>query len=130
CATSEGYTEAAKLYGPVPDEPFPIPAVDVSKINPKYYRRTVQYETKKSPGTVIVDPRNYYVYRVEGDGTATRYGANVGRAGFLWNGDAYIGREAEWQNWTPPPAQIRREPSLVRYAGGMARGLDNPLGAR
>ncbi len=49
CATSEGYTEAAKLYGPVPDEPFPIPAVDVSKINPKYYRRTVRYEPRNRP---------------------------------------------------------------------------------
>ena len=130
CATSEGYTEAAKLYGPVPDEQFPIPAVDVSKIDPKYYRRTVRYDTKEAPGTIIVDPRNYYVYRVEGDGNATRYGANVGRAGFLWSGDAYVGRKAEWPIWTPPKEKIRRHPSLVKYAGGMPGGLDNPLGAR
>ena len=38
CATSDGmsFAEAAKVYGPVPDEKFPIPAIDVSKVDPKY----------------------------------------------------------------------------------------------
>ena len=98
CATSDGMSlaEAAKVYGPVPDEKFPIPAVDVSKVDPKYYRRTVRYDTKEAPGTIIVDPAKYYVYRIEDDGNATRYGANVGRDGFLWSGEAYVGRKAEW----------------------------------
>lgn len=122
--------EAERVYGPVPDERFPIPAVKVSKINPKYLRRTVRYDTKEVAGTIIVDPRNYYVYRIEGDGNATRYGANVGRAGFLWSGDAYIGRKAEWPIWTPPKEMIARQPEAAKYAGGMAPGLDNPLGAR
>jgi len=122
--------EAEKLYGLVPDEKFPIPAVDVSKIDPKYYRRTVRYDTNEAPGTIIVDPGNYYVYRIEGDGNATRYGANVGRAGFLWSGDAYVGRKAEWPIWTPPKEMIQRQPEAGIYAGGMPGGLDNPLGAR
>ena len=42
CATSDDLlrAEAAKVYGPAPDEKFPIPAVDVSKIDPKYFRKT------------------------------------------------------------------------------------------
>ena len=56
--------EAEKLYALVPDEKFPIPAVDVSKIDPKYYRRIVRYDSKEAPGTIIVDPGNYYVYRI------------------------------------------------------------------
>ena len=122
--------EAAKLYGPAPDEKFPIPAVDVTKIDPKYYRRTVRYDTAEAPGTIIVDPRNYYVYRIEEDGNATRYGANVGREGFLWSGEAYVGRKAEWPTWTPPKEMILRRPEAAKYAGGMPGGLDNPLGAR
>jgi lipoprotein-anchoring transpeptidase ErfK/SrfK len=131
CASdSMSLAEAEKLYGLVPDEKFPIPAVDVSKIDPKYYRRTVRYDTDEAPGTIIVDPKNYYVYRIEGDGNATRYGANVGREGFLWSGEAYVGRKAEWPVWTPPKEMIQRQPEAAKYAGGMPGGLDNPLGAR
>jgi lipoprotein-anchoring transpeptidase ErfK/SrfK len=131
CATSGmSSAELMALYGPVPDEKFPIPAVDVSKINPKYYRRTVRYDSKEEPGTIIVDPSNYYVYRIEGGGNATRYGANVGRQGFLWSGEAYVGRKGEWPTWTPPKEMIQRQPEAGKYAGGMAGGLDNPLGAR
>jgi lipoprotein-anchoring transpeptidase ErfK/SrfK len=122
--------EAQKLYGPVPDEKFPIPAVDVIKIDPKYYRRTVAYDSTEAAGTIVVDPKNYYVYRIEGDGNATRYGANVGRQGFLWSGEAYVGRKAEWPIWTPPKEMIQRRPEAAKYAGGMKPGLDNPLGAR
>jgi lipoprotein-anchoring transpeptidase ErfK/SrfK len=132
CVNSDGAlrAEAAKIYGPMPGEKFPIPATDVSKVDPKYYRRTVPYATKEAAGTIVVDPRNFYVYRVEGDGTATRYGANVGRDGFLWSGDAYVGRKSEWATWTPPKEMIRRQPEAAKYARGMPGGLDNPLGAR
>lgn len=122
--------EAAKVYGPLPNEKFPIPAVDVSKIDPKYFRRTVRYDTKEAPGTIVVDPGNYFVYRVEGDGYATRYGANVSRPDFLWSGEVYVGRKAEWPTWTPPKEMIARQPEARKYAGGMPGGLDNPLGAR
>ena len=132
CVTSDGMSraEAAKLYGPVPDEKFPIPAVDVSKLDPKYYRRTVRYDTKEAPGTIIVDPSNYYVYRIEGDGNATRYGANVGRDGFLWSGDAYVGRKAEWPIWTPPKEMIKRQPEAAqicrRHAGRSRQSARRP----
>jgi len=122
--------EATKVYGPVPDEQFPIPAVDISKLDPKYFRRIVHYDTDEAPGTIIVDPAKFYVYRIEGEGKATRYGANVGRDGFLWSGDAYVGRKAEWPVWTPPKEMIARQPEAGKYANGMPAGLDNPLGAR
>ncbi|MBD8067120.1 L,D-transpeptidase [Devosia sp. PTR5] len=128
--TTMSMAEAKRVYGPLPNERFPVPAADVSKINPKYLRRTVRYDSKEAPGTIIVDPRNYFVYRIEGNDEATRYGANVGRAGFLWSGDAYIGRKAEWPVWTPPREMILRQPEAAPYANGMKPGLDNPLGAR
>ena len=132
CATTDGMSamEAAQVYGPLPNEKFPIPAVDITKLDPRFYRKKVRYDTKEAPGTIIVDPSKYYVYRIEGDGNATRYGANVGRQGFLWSGDAYVGRKAEWPIWTPPKEMIKRQPEAAKYAGGMPAGLDNPLGAR
>ena len=128
CATVD--TDVMALYGPVPDKKFPIPAADISKVDPKYYRKKVRYDSKEAPGTIIVDPKNYYVYRIEGDGAATRYGANVGRQGFLWSGDAYVGRKGEWPTWTPPREMIKRQPETAKYAGGMPGGPENPLGAR
>lgn len=122
--------EAERVYGALPDERFPVPAVNINKVDPKYLRRTVRYDSDEAVGTIIVDPRRYYVYRIEGGGQATRYGANVGRAGFLWSGDAYIGRKAEWPVWTPPREMILRQPEAAPYANGMPPGLDNPLGAR
>ena len=132
CATTEGMTsaEVMALYGPLPDEKFPVPAADMTKVDPKYYRRTVRYESKEALGTIIVDPGNFHVYRIEGNGNATRYGANVGRQGFLWSGEAYVGRKAEWPVWTPPKEMIQRQPEAAKYARGMPGGLDNPLGAR
>lgn len=132
CVTNDGMSlaEAQKIYGAVPDNKFPIPAVDLSLVDPKYFRRTVDYDTDEAPGTIIVDPANYYVYRIEGQGKATRYGANVGRQGFLWHGEAYVGRKAEWPTWTPPPEMIKRQPEVAKWARGMPGGPENPLGAR
>ncbi len=122
--------EARALYGAVEDKKFPIPAADISKVDPKYFRRRVRYESKEAPGTIVVDPANYFVYRIEGDNEATRYGANVPREGFLWSGDAYIGRKAEWPTWTPPREMIKRQPETAVWARGMPGGPENPLGAR
>ncbi len=132
CVTSDGMSlaEAQVVYGPLPQEKFPIPAVDVTKVDPKYFRKTVAYDSREAPGTIIVDPANYYVYRIEDGGSATRYGANVGRDGFRWSGDAYVGRKAEWATWTPPREMIKRQPEVGVWARGMPGGLENPLGAR
>lgn len=131
CATGGiSLAEAEKIYGAMPDEKFPIPAADVSKVDPKFFRQTLRYESKEAVGTIIVDPANFYVYRIEEDGAATRYGANVGRDGFRWSGDAYVGRKSEWATWTPPKEMIKRQPEAAKYARGMPGGLENPLGAR
>jgi lipoprotein-anchoring transpeptidase ErfK/SrfK len=132
CQTDGGMTraQAAIAYGPLPDEQFPVPAVDLDRIDRKFYRRTVRYETDEAPGTIVIDPNEYYVYFVEEDGFATRYGANVPKPEFLWDGTAYVGRKAEWPIWTPTRDQIGRDPELKKYAGGMPPSLENPLGAR
>lgn len=132
CASNEfmSLEEARQVYGAVPDKKFNIDAVDVTKVEPKYFRKKVAYESKEAPGTIIVDPSNFYVYRIEDEGMATRYGANVGREGFLWHGEAYVGRKSEWPTWTPPREMIKRQPEVAQYAKGMPGGPENPLGAR
>ena len=50
------FAEAARVYGPLPGERFPVPAADISKVDPKYLRRTVRYASNEAVGTIIVDP--------------------------------------------------------------------------
>ena len=119
------------LYAAVPDEKFPIPAVDLKQINSdRYLRQMVSYNGPEPGGSVVVDPANRFLYVVRDDGTAMRYGVGVGRAGFDWAGNAVIQYKRKWPRWTPPADMIKRQPELEEYRHGMEPGLHNPLGAR
>ena len=121
------------LYPALRNEKFPIPAIKPGELKPKYQRQRVSYRTSEKPGTVVVDTRNFYLYHVEPDGQAMRYGVGLGRAGFAWSGRARIAWKRKWPTWTPPAAMIRREPHLAKWSadnGGMPPGLTNPLGSR
>jgi len=131
CAGSRADSRRLRaMYGPVPEEQFAIPAVNLSQVPAKYYRREINYVTDERPGTIVVDPDDKYLYLVQRDQRAMRYGIGVGREGFAWSGRAHVGRKQHWPTWTPPREMIEREPELEEYANGMPPGLDNPLGAR
>lgn len=100
------------------------------KLAKKYIPQSVPF--KGYPvGTILVDPRKRFLYLVETPTTARRYGVGVGRAGLAFRGTGEIKRKAKWPRWTPTKNMIRREPrKYARYAGGMAGGPRNPLGAR
>ncbi len=123
----------ALMYGPMPQEKFPIPAVDLKRVPSRFYRREVDYDGPEPPGTVIVDTRQFYLHLVQENNRAMRYGVGLGRAGFEWSGRARIAWKQEWPKWTPPATMIARQPELERWSaenGGMPPGLNNPLGAR
>ena len=121
----------AAMYGPRPDEPHPLPATDISEVDPRFLRREVAYYGREEPGTIVVDTAARYLYLVREGGRAIRYGIGVGKEGLAWGGRARVGRKAVWPSWTPTAAMIRREPERnARWAAGMQGGLDNPLGAR
>ena len=101
------------------------------KVDPKYLPQPVRFDSSYSAGTIVVDPSEFFLYLVESSTWARRYGVRVGRAGLAWKGEAIIQRKAEWPRWTPTKNMIRREPGkYARFAGGMAGGPNNPLGAR
>ncbi len=123
----------ALMYGPMPDERFPLPGINLKKVSPKFYRRQVEYPTDEAVGSIIVDTKNFYLHLVQEHGKAMRYGVGLGRAGFAWAGRARVGWKQEWPKWTPPDEMIARQPELQKYSadnGGMPPALDNPLGAR
>ncbi|MDQ6438220.1 L,D-transpeptidase [Mesorhizobium sp. LHD-90] len=121
------------MYASVVDEGYEIPAIPLKKVDKKYLRRLVDDPTGERPGTVVVDTSAHYLYLVQENGKALRYGVGLGRAGFDWAGRAVIQWKRKWPRWTPPDAMIGRQPELERYSaanGGMDPGLTNPLGAR
>lgn len=121
------------MYAALPNEQFPIPEVDVSKVDQKWWRTEVDYPTGEKIGTVVVDTPNRYLYHVRSNGRATRYGVGVGRDGFAWAGQGHIAYKREWPRWRPPNEMVARQPELEPYSidnGGMPPGLNNPLGSR
>jgi len=107
------------------DQPGYIP--DDEEIAPEFKRTAVFYRTTEAPGTIIISTSERFLYVVQGNGRALRYGIGVGREGFQWQGLQKITRKQEWPDWTPPPEMIARQPYLPRF---MAGGPGNPMGAR
>jgi lipoprotein-anchoring transpeptidase ErfK/SrfK len=95
--------------------------------NPIYEKQLVDYHGKESAGTIVVDTPNKFLFLVQGDGKALRYGIGVGKPGFTWSGVKQISAKKEWPDWTPPPEMLVRRPDLPRHMEG---GPQNPLGAR
>lgn len=123
----------ASLYQGLPNEQFPVPPVDLRKVDPVYFRRLVDYSGPEQPGTIVVDTPTRFLYFTMENGKAMRYGVGIGRDGFAWGGRAQILMKRPWPTWTPPAEMIARQPELEPYSaanGGMAPGLNNPLGAR
>jgi len=108
------------------DEPGRV-APDDFELPYEFQRQAVFYRTTESPGTVIVETRDRYLYLVQSNNRALRYGIGVGRTGFSWAGLLRVSRKAEWPDWRPPPEMIERQPYLPRF---MAGGPGNPMGAR
>jgi lipoprotein-anchoring transpeptidase ErfK/SrfK len=109
------------------DQPGYVPNPTEEQLDAVHQRQPVFYRTTEAPGTIVVDTSERFLYLVEGNNRAIRYGVGVGRIGFQWSGIHRISRKAEWPDWRPPPEMIKRQPYLPRF---MAGGPGNPLGAR
>ena len=91
-----------------------------------FRRAIVDYHRRESPGSIVVDSDNHYLYYVLNDGKAIRYGITVGEEAMAWSGIAKIGSMTEWPAWHPTASEISRlgVPTYV------PPGPDNPMGSR
>jgi lipoprotein-anchoring transpeptidase ErfK/SrfK len=109
------------------EQPGVVPNSRDEQLPPAYQRQVVFYRTNEPPGTVIVDVVYRYLYLVQDNSRAIRYGIGIGQEGFEWQGLLRVTRKAEWPDWSPSPDVLRRQPNLPRSMRG---GPGNPLGAR
>ena len=118
-------------YGAIEDHGYPLPAIPINRLDQRFHRQIVDYETKERPGTIVVNTPNRFLYYVLPGGKAVRYGIGVGKAGFAWEGEAYVAWKQEWPTWHPPKEMAERKPEVAKYVEeGMGPGISNPLGAR
>lgn len=115
-----------------PAQPAPQPEpVNSGGIDSKFLPQLVAYSGNAAPGTIVINTSKRFLYLVEGDGMARRYGVGVGKAGFEWSGTEKITRRAEWPEWRPPAEMRERERKKGRdLPVVMTGGPANPLGAR
>jgi lipoprotein-anchoring transpeptidase ErfK/SrfK len=97
------------------------------QVDPRFQRQEVAYPGTEKSGTIVIDTPNHFLYLVEGDGRAMRYGIGVGRPGFTWSGVHAVSAKKEWPDWVPPDEMLKRQPYLPHFVAG---GPGNPLGAR
>ena len=101
-------------------------------IDPMFYPQEVAYGGGEAPGTIVIDTSQRFLFLVEANGMARRYGVGVGKPGFEWAGEHRIARKAEWPTWTPPEEMkvrvLQKEGRVL--PDQMEGGPNNPLGAR
>jgi len=89
-------------------------------------REVVQFDSRHSPGTIVVVTHQRRLYYVLGHGQAIRYPVGVGRAGKQWAGITRVDGKYIRPAWSPP-AEMRRDnrslPPVI--PGGSPR---NPMG--
>lgn len=122
------------LFRPAPQpaaKPVAVSKTNKPSMDAKFLPQRVSFQSNEKPGSLIIDTHQRFLYLVEGNGFAKRYGVGVGKAGFEWSGTEKITRKAEWPEWRPPAEMIARERKRGRELPiVMAGGPKNPLGAR
>ncbi len=121
--------------GPAPDtrpiyantSPMDPQYYDPATVDPEYLKQEVDFPTNAEPGSIVIDTPKRFLFLVQGNGKALRYGIGVGRPGFTWAGSHTVSAKREWPDWHPPEEMLKRQPWLPTF---MAGGPNNPLGAR
>ena len=126
-ASAQAQARSPQQEYAIEDQPGYQPSRSEEELSGALQRQPVFFRTAEPAGTIVIFTSQRFLYLVQGNSRALRYGIGVGREGFQWAGLLKISRKSEWPDWTPPPEMIDRQPYLPRF---MAGGPGNPMGAR
>lgn len=120
----------AKLVRPTKDGDLP-PGIDGGPMDADqsyvFRRQPIFYRTLQPVGSVIVDKSQHFLYVVQPNGMAVRYGVGIGRQCADLIGLRHIAGMAEWPPWDAPPDMVKQK---LAQSGTLAGAPGNPLGAR
>ena len=88
--------------------------------DPKFEKQLVEYHGKESAGTIVIDTPNKFLFLVEGNGRALRYGIGVGRPGFTWSGRQADFREEGMAGMDAAAGNAGAAPRFTASHGGWA----------
>jgi lipoprotein-anchoring transpeptidase ErfK/SrfK len=92
-----------------------------------FRRQPTFYRTLQPVGTIIIDKLQHYLYLIQPNNVALRYGIGLGEQCTELAGLRHVASKAEWPPWQATPDMIARK---LAKAGTLAGGPGNPLGAR
>jgi lipoprotein-anchoring transpeptidase ErfK/SrfK len=116
-ATAKDGDLAAGIDGGAADNDLPY----VFRRQPTFYR------TLQPVGTIIIDKLQHFLYLIQPNNVALRYGIGLGGQCTELAGLRHVASKAEWPPWQATPDMIERK---LAKAGTLAGGAGNPLGAR
>ena len=97
----------------------------------RFLPQRVEAKAGLRPGDIHVDAVARYLYHIEPEGTAMRYGVAIGRGNLYEPGTYSIRLKRKWPTWRPTDEMIERDPTAFeRFADGQDGGPTNPLGSR
>jgi lipoprotein-anchoring transpeptidase ErfK/SrfK len=92
-----------------------------------FRRQPTFYRTLQPVGTIIIDKLQHYLYLIQSNNVALRYGIGLGEQCTELAGLRHVASKAEWPPWQATPDMIERR---LAKPGTLAGGAGNPLGAR
>jgi lipoprotein-anchoring transpeptidase ErfK/SrfK len=116
-ATAKDGELAAGIDGGAADNDLPY----VFRRQPTFYR------TLQPVGTIIIDKLQHFLYLIQPNNVALRYGIGLGEQCTELVGLRHVASKAEWPSWQATPDMIERR---LAKPGTLAGGPGNPLGAR
>lgn len=99
--------------------------------HPRFLPQYVEANDGLTPGDIHVDAVARYLYHIQNDGTALRFGVAIAKGNLYEPGAYTIRRKVKWPTWRPTQDMIRRDPdAFEKFADGVDGGPSNPLGSR
>jgi lipoprotein-anchoring transpeptidase ErfK/SrfK len=92
-----------------------------------FRRQPTFYRTLQPVGTIIIDKLQHFLYLIQPNNVALRYGIGLGEQCTELVGLRHVASKAEWPSWQSTPDMIERK---LAKPGTLAGGPGNPLGAR
>jgi lipoprotein-anchoring transpeptidase ErfK/SrfK len=90
-------------------------------------RQVVFYRTTVVPGSIVVDRENRFLYLIDSNNSARRYGIGIAQECLKGGSFFHVASKLEWPDWRPSSTDTAKDAGNL--LGGAGR-LGSPLGAR